>query len=46
MKCIILCAGYATRLYPITKNFPKPLLVVKNKPIIDHLIDDLENGKK
>lgn len=34
------------RLYPLTKNFPKPLLVIKNKPIIDHLIDDLENGKK
>ena len=41
MKCIILCAGYATRLYPLTKNFPKPLLEIKSKPIIDHLIDDL-----
>ena len=46
MKCIILCAGYATRLYPLTENFPKPLLNINNKPIIDHLIDDLETKKK
>ena len=45
MKCIILCAGYATRLYPLTENFPKPLLNVKGKPIIDHLIDDLSSEK-
>ena len=45
MKCIILCAGYATRLYPLTENFPKPLLVIKGKTIIDHLIDDLEEKK-
>ena len=45
MKCLILAAGYATRLYPLTKNFPKPLLEVKGKTIIDWLIDDLEEGK-
>lgn len=42
MKCVILAAGYATRMYPLTENFPKPLLEVKDKPIIDWLIDDLE----
>ena len=31
MKCLILAAGYATRLYPLTENFPKPLLKVKDK---------------
>lgn len=41
MKCIIIAAGYATRLYPLTENFPKPLLKVKGKPIIDWLIDDV-----
>ena len=41
MKCLILAAGYATRLYPLTKYFPKPLLEVKGKTIIDWLIDDL-----
>lgn len=43
MKCIILAAGYATRLYPLTENFPKPLLPVGGKPILDWLIEDLEN---
>ena len=45
MKCIILAAGYATRLYPITENFPKPLLEVNGKSIIDWLIDDIEQNK-
>lgn len=43
MKCIIIAAGYATRLYPLTENFPKPLLEVGNKPILDHLICDVES---
>lgn len=43
MKCIILAAGYATRLYPLTENFPKPLLDVKGKAIIDWLIEDLDS---
>lgn len=41
MKCMILAAGYATRLYPLTKNFPKPLLKVGDKTILDWLVDDL-----
>lgn len=46
MKCIILAAGYATRLYPLTENFPKPLLQVGNKAIIEWITDDLaESGK-
>lgn len=43
MKCIILAAGYATRLYPLTENFPKPLLKVNDKPIIEWLMDDVSN---
>ena len=42
MKCLILAAGYATRLYPLTENFPKPLLMVKGKTILDWLIDDID----
>ena len=42
MKCLILAAGYATRLYPLTENFPKPLLEVAGKSILDWLIDDME----
>ena len=41
MKCLILAAGYATRLYPLTENFPKPLLKVGEKTILDWLVDDL-----
>ena len=41
MKCMILAAGYATRLYPLTRTFPKPLLEVNEKTIIQWLIDDL-----
>lgn len=46
MKCLILAAGYATRLYPLTENFPKPLLDVGGKPILDWLIDDLKTAGK
>ncbi len=42
MKCLILAAGYATRLYPLTENFPKPLLEVKGKTILDWLVDDID----
>ena len=44
MKCIILAAGYATRLYPLTENFPKPLLKVGEKTILDWLIDDIDSS--
>lgn len=42
MKCLILAAGYATRLYPLTENFPKPLLTVGDKTILDWLLDDID----
>lgn len=45
MKCIILAAGYATRLYPLTENFPKPLLKVGDKTILDWLIQDIDGSR-
>lgn len=42
MKCLILAAGYATRLYPLTENYPKPLLEVRGKTILDWLVDDID----
>ena len=42
MKALILAAGYATRLYPLTKDYPKPLLEVKGRPIIDYIVDKLK----
>ncbi|MBR3836871.1 MAG: nucleotidyltransferase family protein [Clostridia bacterium] len=44
MKCLILAAGYATRLYPLTENFPKPLLTVGDKTILDWLVDDIDEA--
>jgi glucose-1-phosphate thymidylyltransferase len=43
MKLIILAAGYATRLYPLTINQPKPLLEVSERPMIEHVIDHLKD---
>ena len=45
MKCLILAAGYATRLYPLTENFPKPLLKVGEKTILDWLVDDIDTAE-
>ncbi len=44
MKCLILAAGYATRLYPLTENFPKPLLKVGEKTILDWLLDYIDSA--
>src|SRR5262245_29747320 len=41
MRIIILAAGYATRLYPLTLNCPKPLLPVAGQPMIDYVLDNL-----
>jgi len=40
MKCIILAAGYTTSPYPLTKNFPKPLLEVAGKPILKRFFEE------
>lgn len=42
MKTIVLAAGYATRLYPLTENFPKPLLEVGNNTILGRMLDDID----
>ncbi len=41
MKALVLAAGYATRLYPLTLNQPKPLLPVAGRPMIEHILDRL-----
>ncbi|MDD5688306.1 MAG: nucleotidyltransferase family protein [Elusimicrobia bacterium] len=42
MKAIILCAGYATRLYPLTKDKPKHLLTIAGKPMLEYTIAKIE----
>lgn len=43
MKCILLCAGYATRLFPLTENFPKALLEVGGRPLLDYILDEVNS---
>ena len=42
MKLIVLGAGYATRLYPLTLDQPKPLLLVAQKPMLEHVLESLK----
>lgn len=46
MKCILLCAGYATRLFPLTENFPKALLKVGGKAILDYILEEVNSLDK
>ena len=42
MKTIVIAAGYATRLGELTRNFPKPLLKIGNKSILERMLDDID----
>ncbi len=42
MKNIVIAAGYATRLGELTKNFPKPLLKIGERSILDRMLDDID----
>ena len=44
MKCVLLCAGYATRLYPLTENMPKALLDVGGKTILNHILGKVKDA--
>jgi glucose-1-phosphate thymidylyltransferase len=41
MKAIVLAAGYATRLYPLTLSKAKALLPLAGKPILNYIVDEL-----
>ncbi len=41
MNVVLLCAGFATRMYPLTRNFPKPLLPVAGQPVLDYLMEQI-----
>ena len=42
MKALVLAAGYATRLYPLTLDRPKALLEVGGRPMLDRLLERLD----
>lgn len=46
MDCILLAAGYATRLYPLTKDKPKALLTMGNKTILDLVLEKVGKIKE
>lgn len=46
MKALILAAGYGTRLYPLTKDTPKPLLKIQDKPILEYILENIEKVKE
>ncbi|MFH1823233.1 MAG: nucleotidyltransferase family protein [archaeon] len=46
MKAILICAGYATRLYPLTENQSKCLLPILGKPILNHILDKIDKIKE
>jgi mannose-1-phosphate guanylyltransferase len=41
MKAMVLCAGYGTRLGDLTREIPKPMLLVEGKPMLEHIIAHL-----
>jgi len=42
MKCVVIAAGYATRLGELTRNFPKPLLKIGENTILGRMLDDID----
>jgi glucose-1-phosphate thymidylyltransferase len=45
MKSLILASGFGSRLYPVTRITPKSLIDVKKKPMLEHIIENLDNSK-
>lgn len=46
IKLLVLAAGYATRMYPLTADTPKPLLEVGGKPILEHILEKVKDIKE
>jgi glucose-1-phosphate thymidylyltransferase len=44
MKALLLAGGFATRLWPLTEGIAKPLLIVGNKPLLSHVVDQIPSN--
>lgn len=44
MEALVLAAGYATRLYPLTERIAKPLLPVGGRPMIEHILERIREA--
>jgi glucose-1-phosphate thymidylyltransferase len=44
VKALVLAAGYATRLYPLTESIAKPLLTIGGRPMVDHILDRIREA--
>ncbi len=44
MNCVILCAGYGTRLGELTKDCPKPLLPIADRPMVEYILEKLQEA--
>jgi glucose-1-phosphate thymidylyltransferase len=44
MKALVLAAGYATRLYPLTESIAKPLLTIGERPMVDHILERIREA--
>jgi len=44
MKALILAAGYATRLYPLTQSIAKPLLPIGGQPMVDLILERIREA--
>ena len=43
MDFVIMCAGEGKRLHPLTKDKPKCMIEIHEKPIIDHILDSIDD---
>jgi len=46
MKAVILAAGKGTRMGELTTDLPKPMLPVRDKPVLEHIIEGLRDEAK
>lgn len=44
-KAVLLAAGRGTRMRDLTSELPKPMLQVRGKPVLEHIVEGLKNAR-